>query len=318
MKIHIVSTINGEENEGMRNIATHLGREFEKTHTVIYSALRDLFGIIRRSYSCDVTFVIARAVGKVYRICQVAQIFAERLCVVLVQKPEDEFVRRCKARPLCCDYFALVRADAEELPIHLGCRVFDLSLGIDAKKFSPVDQVRASQLKEKYGFDAKPVILHVGHLSSGRGLEDFLLLNSTKYNLLVVTSGMFEDKQIEKMLISHGVRLIKGYLSAVNELYQLADVYLFPTKSTDFVIDISLSVMEALSCGTAVIAYRSLETLQRAGLADGGGLLFAENADDIPALAKQAVAMKSEKSYLTNPKTWAQVADDVLRAVAKE
>lgn len=30
MVIHVIGTVNGQVNEGMRNVATHLAKEFEK------------------------------------------------------------------------------------------------------------------------------------------------------------------------------------------------------------------------------------------------------------------------------------------------
>jgi glycosyltransferase involved in cell wall biosynthesis len=316
MKIHIIGTVNGEENEGMRNIATHLGREFERVHTVTYSSLRDIIGIIRRSRSSDVTLVIARAIKKVYLICRIAQLFAHRLCVFLVQKPDAEFVQKCRSRPLHCDYFTLISSDAKMLTLFEGHKIYDFSVGINMRKFSPANISKVVELRKKYGFDSRPVILHVGHLSSGRGLKDFLLLDSNRYNLLVVASGMFEDDQIEQMLMSHGVRIIRGYLPEINELYQIADAYFFPTKSTEFVINIPLSVMEALACGTATVAYRSFEPFKKVGLTDSDGLLLSNNEDNIPVLVEKAVGMKSEKTFLPNAKSWKQVADDVLHFIS--
>lgn len=40
MVIHVIGTVNGQVNEGMRNVATHLAKEFEKENTVLYSGLK--------------------------------------------------------------------------------------------------------------------------------------------------------------------------------------------------------------------------------------------------------------------------------------
>ena len=73
MKIHIISTVNGLENEGMRNVATHLSKCFEKDNTVWYSSLKDIYGIIKYSIKSDVTFIFARTNGKVYYICRLVE-----------------------------------------------------------------------------------------------------------------------------------------------------------------------------------------------------------------------------------------------------
>ena len=43
MVIHVIGTVNGQVNEGMRNVATHLAKEFEK----IFSFLKDNWKTIR-------------------------------------------------------------------------------------------------------------------------------------------------------------------------------------------------------------------------------------------------------------------------------
>ena len=52
-KIHIVSTVNGQVNEGMRNVATHIAKALEKDNEVRYSGLKNLASIIKNSFSCD-------------------------------------------------------------------------------------------------------------------------------------------------------------------------------------------------------------------------------------------------------------------------
>ena len=42
MVIHVIGTVNGQVNEGMRNVATHLAKEFEKENTVLYSGLKQI------------------------------------------------------------------------------------------------------------------------------------------------------------------------------------------------------------------------------------------------------------------------------------
>ena len=315
MKIHIIGTVTGEENEGMRNISTHLGREFERTHTVTYSALRDIVSIVKNAPRADITFVFARATGKIYSVLRIAERFSKKLCMALVQKPDALFIEKCRKRPPKCDYLCLTASDAENLTLSEGKQIFPLSVGIDAEKFSPVTKNAAAKLKEKYGFDTRPVILHVGHLSSGRGLEDFLLLDPEKYNLLVVASGLFGNAQTEAALIAHDVKIIKEYQPHINELYQLADAYFFCTKSTEFVINIPLSVMESLACGTAAVAFNSFPALKSPTFA-GGGIIFAKSTAEIPDLCALAVEIKSEKTYLAEAKTWNEVADKALKNCA--
>lgn len=58
----------------------------------------------------------------------------------------------------------------------------------------------------------------------------------------------------------------------------MADAYLFPTRSAEFVISIPLSVMEALSCGVPVIGYKSFENLNEITGSEGA-ITLVDNAE---------------------------------------
>lgn len=188
-----------------------------------------------------------------------------------------------------------------------------IGVGINAEKFAPVSAEQARRLKQKYGFDPeKPLVIHVGHCSRGRGLEDLIPLQDAQR--MVVASGMFEDASTVQKLEQTGVRIHKGFLENVEEIYQMADVYLFPTRSTEFVISIPLSVMEALASGTPVIGYRSFANLTEIKC-DPQGIAFIDDCSDIPRILADVAKMKQNRSYLQNAKTWDAIAADVLRFV---
>ena len=77
----------------------------------------------------------------------------------------------------------------------------------------------------------------------------------------------------------------------------MADVYLFPTRSTEFVISIPLSVMEALASGTPVIGYRSFANLTEIKC-DPQGIAFIDDCSDIPRILADVAKMKQNRSYL--------------------
>jgi glycosyltransferase involved in cell wall biosynthesis len=52
------------------------------------------------------------------------------------------------------------------------------------------------------------------------------------------------------------VRVLEGYQPRVEELYRLADCYVFPPVSTDHAIAMPLSVLEALASDLPVVSMR--------------------------------------------------------------
>ncbi len=313
MKLHIISTINGLENEGMRNIATHLSREFEKEHTVTYSSLKDILSIIRNGRKSDVTIVFARLVKSVYYMLRFLRPFLNKVCVVCVQPVSDEFAtlnRKHKVVDYCC---ALCKSDAQcafdDIIIHT------FPVGINTEKFKPVANSR-QELCEKLNLPSdKTIVLHVGHCSKGRYLEEMVTLDKSKYHPIIIASGMFDDDDTIKTLQDGGVDLRFGFVESIEDYYNCADVYFFPTKSSEFVISVPLSCMEALSCGTPVVAYGSFDKLSLIKTTDSKAFTLIDSVDELTDAVDTAKLLKSECSYLYNPENWSAVSVDIISAL---
>lgn len=316
MVIHVIGTVNGQVNEGMRNVATHLAREFEKEHRVVYSGLREIPRIACRSSRADVTMIFARASRRVYSLGWLVSRLCPNTWIVLVQKPEEGFLEKNRRRPLGCHYLSIAEGDMDQLETLPGRQKRVFSVGIDPGKFCPVSKERQRRLKEKYGLDPdRPLVLHVGHCSKGRGLEDFARIHTAQR--MVVASGMFEDPKVMEILRQAGVKIYKGYLEHVEEVYQMADAYLFPTRSGDYVISVPLSVMEALSCGVPVMGYRSFENLGEIPGA-AGAVELMEDAADLDKVLAGVIGRKGEVSLLEKAVTWQEAARSVLKMVQEE
>ncbi len=312
MKIHIISTANGQQNEGMRNVATHLIDEISKKHSVYASGLKSFLSIIKNSIICDTTIFCARLNSTTYGLLKVITALSKNVDVVVVQQPDVNFIDKNNKSPLKCDYHTLCMEDMYGIKICKGRTVSVMEIGIDCEKFSPISNLERNKLKEKYGIsNSKPLVIHVGHCSAGRGLEDFCLIDSDKFERLVITSGMFEDRDVSQRLAESGVTRLSGYIENINDYYRMADAYFFPTRSGDFVISIPLSVMEALACGTVSVAYRSFDKLKNINYKDDG-LILIENDEKLNEALMRAVQNKRDISYLETPKSWAGVAEQML------
>lgn len=313
MKIHIIGTVNGRYDEGMRNVATHLAKAFEKEHTVCYSGLKSIPSILRNSIACDATLIFARANKLVYWLSRAVGLLSKNVWLVCVQEPDADFTKLAMSAPLKANYLAIVDRDLENIPVRSGYRKLHLDLGIQGEKFCPVDAEKQKVLKEKYGFgQGKPLVLHVGHCSAGRGLEDFAKITDTQK--LVVASGMFEHADTVKTLEENGVRIISGYIENIEEIYQMADVYLFPTRSAEYVISIPLSVMEALSCGVPVVGYQAFQGLAEISAQDGAVTKIGSSRE-LNAAVHSAARKKCGRSLLKEAKTWEQAAEAILNVI---
>lgn len=312
MKLHIIGTVNGITNEGMRNVATHLAKGFEKQHTVRYSGLKAIGQVLKNALWADVTVVFARANPQLYWLTRVVQKLCKNIWLVSVQRPTEGFLRRNDRHPLRCGWLYLSKSDIQPVQLAPGRKAYLFQPGIDLKKFTPVDPQTQARLKEKYGFDpALPLVVHVGHCSAGRGLEAFCSLDKERYQRLVVASGMFEDPQTVQRLESEGVRILRGYLECVQEIYQMADLYLFPTRSNEYVISIPLSAMEALACGTPVVGFQGFEGLEELAKTPGDMALI-HTPQELDTAARLLLKQKRQECLLGDPRSWDAIAQEIL------
>ena len=153
-----------------------------------------------------------------------------------------------------------------------------LPLFVDRDKFKPLKNInKKNKLKEKYRIPSdKFIILHVGHINSGRNLDALLPLQKDNNQVLVLGSSStsevaFKDETLKYKLEKSGIIVIDKYLENVEEIYQVSDIYVFPTIFEQGCIGVPLSVLEAKACGLPVIT------------TDFGGLkhLFDQNDESI-------------------------------------
>lgn len=311
MRVLFISTINGKLDEGMRNIATHLGRELEKQNSIRYVGLKDFGGIFKNLWWSQKIIICARADKKLYTLVSVLELLRPVACI-LVQSPKEDFKSLFSKRQLKCLFFTLTLKDAQCIPKIKEEQICWINTGIDIARFKPVSVDKQIELKRKLGFEQdKLLVLHVGHCSSGRRVEKLGELDSKQFERVVITSGMFEDSAVRKVLDDCQVKVLSGYRDNIEEYYQAADVYLFPTCSGEYVISIPLSVMEALACGTPVVAYKSLYGLEEILLANSQALVLVDEDAELDNIIIEQSKEKGTKCLLEQVVAWSDVAHAV-------
>lgn len=181
---------------------------------------------------------------------------------------------------------ATSRKDQQDLE-GLGCAAQFVPLGVDIERFTPAIPSGKSELRRRYGFGEKDlIVLHVGHVREGRNVGALERLQGNGIQVLVAGSTFFPaEASLAHRLETRGVRFLTKYFDHIEEIYQLADLYVFPTLSEEACISQPLSVLEAMACNLPVVSTRF------GGLPDlfpgeGGGLFYVSDTADLLAKVK--------------------------------
>lgn len=183
--------------------------------------------------------------------------------------------------------------------------------GVDLERFVPADAELKSRLRQKYGFDESDfIILHVGPIKRGRNQYSLIKIPNVKVLLIVSVTNPSEDDILQE-LKNKNVVIWKKYVKDIQEIYELSDVYVWPSIQEFHGIEIPLSVLEAMSCNLPVIStrYGALERIFQ----EGNGLFFIDNQENISDIISKIknTNIKIETRKKTESLSWKNIAEKI-------
>lgn len=202
----------------------------------------------------------------------------------------------------------------------LGCRAVVLPSGVDLETFRPVSPNDKALLRVAYGLHPeRPVVLHIGHLEEKRGIGVLVDLAARgDCQVVLVTSSTTAhqaEQELGQRLRRAGVILLTDYQPHVEQLYQLADCYVFPVQSTDNAIEAPLSVLEALACDLPVVTTRFGGLPRLFAGNDHPGLVFIDTPEELVNAASWLCHSPLTGSRsLVEPFGWEAVSEALVRA----
>lgn len=195
----------------------------------------------------------------------------------------------------------------------LGLNAACIWSGVDVERFRPAAPGEKEALRDRYGLPReRRIVLHVGHLRAGRNLTALTpLACEDGVTVVVVASGRrsVESDALSAELDEHGVVLLDGYQPCIEELYRLADCYVFPTTAPDNAVALPLSVLEALASGVPVVSVRFGALEERLG-----SMLGVKLVDDAAELVRAAVSVSGQvdRPALAGTFSWLAITDRLL------
>ena len=212
----------------------------------------------------------------------------------------------------------VLSAESQAVMEKAGVRARRVPLGVDTGVFRPPEAGEKERLREKYGLGGGKIAIHIGHISERRNLKMLKHLRLDGTRLVVVTStSTLPDPGVREWLRRESVVVIDEYIEKIEEIYRLADCYLFPTLNAKGAIEIPLSVLEAMATDIPVVttAFGGIPDL----FSEGKGLFICGEEGEFKEKFAKAMALeRAETRSLVENLTWDSVADEILRIMEQE
>lgn len=300
MKVCILGEAEETPDEGMRKIASCLGRELERFHTVKtlspMHAGRASFWKQIKHYSPDVIQYIPGPSLKSFAVMEMLSWLVPQAVTVmgapLFQVPRAAF-------PLMRYIFPdLLLAQSRRRHEFfrrrkLASMYFPFS-GVDLKLFRPVTTEEKRELRVRHNFGVSDfLILHVGSVKYKRNVQALKDLQDEGFRVVVIgstTTGV--DTNLADSMNAFNNTVIIDYVERIHEFYQLADCYVFPTpvENETASIELPLSVVEASACNLPVVATRfgALPDVFQ----DTPGFIFVDSHEQISTAVRRVAQKK--------------------------
>ena len=179
--------------------------------------------------------------------------------VLSLTHPDPAMPRRLACRFLQPDLVLTQSAHWEQLFKAAGCRNLQfVPNGVDTARFKPATPDEKRALRQKYELSPDAfIVLHVGNTRTVRQLDVLPRLRQAGCEVIVVSSTTIRgDGEMDDRLTQAGCRIWNHYIEAVEEVYALADCYVFPLAQGVGAIEHPLSVIEAMATNLPVITRR--------------------------------------------------------------
>ena len=266
MKICLLGDFSANLDEGFKNISHHFAAGLEAGNDLIRIDIKQLWESVFwesiRHAQPQLIHTIAQPTEQSLLFTKILQLrWPSARTVVSALCPERFFKKgaisqrqKLFAQFTRPDLVLIQSRDAQDRFESLAYFVKYLPNGVDLHRFKPASKSQKLYLRRKYRLSPhQPVVLHVGHLETARNLTALTALPVNNIQIVIVGSNYLgvDIKLLEK-LQDAGFIVFEGYHSHIEELYMLADCYVFPAKPGDS-ISMPLSVLEAMACNLPVV-----------------------------------------------------------------
>jgi glycosyltransferase involved in cell wall biosynthesis len=321
MKIYILGNYAGKADEAMANISYHIyaglkAQQVDVTFLNVCDAkcLKFWRSIIRNRP--DIVHYITAPTLKQLTFLKVIQLLNGSKTVV--SATQSVLHRNRFFRPfsfLLKPNMVLVQSHKSEAFFNdIGFKNRFVQNGVDLNRFVPLGEQEKNDIRKRFGFGHDDfIILHVGPVSHERNQRALVRFqsSSTKVLLIVSTTNPSDIRAYEELSRSK-ISILRDYFPNIEEVYGMADIYVWPVFNELAGVETPLSVLEAMSCNLPVVTtkYGALNRIFQ----QGNGLFFINNEEEIEEII--SVIKRKDIKINTRQKveimSWKEVAHDIV------
>jgi glycosyltransferase involved in cell wall biosynthesis len=199
-----------------------------------------------------------------------------------------------------------------------GVRTRRVPLGVDTATFRPPAAGEKEALRAKYETGEGRVLLHVGHMSIRRNLGLLKRVAGQGWKPVIVSSTSTEhDPGILRQFEDGSITVIDRFIESIDEIFRLADAYIFPAFTEMGAIEIPLSVLEAMATNLPVVttAFGGIPDL----FVEGKGLYICSSEAELIEKAQAALKIEAASTRdLALDLTWEKAAGTIVETIEAE
>lgn len=305
MRICLLGDVSGNLDEGMKNMTYCLCRELSRSHKVIVihprKVLLPLTVLALKKFKPNVLHYVHGSSIRSFLVTKcLVSMFPKSKSIVLVTYP-----RFSKCESLITGFFKpdMVLVQSKFMNDFFSRKGFKTSWfpsGVDVEKFSSVSKAKRLELRRKYGLKEDSfIVLHVGPVKPSRSLELLMPIQRRKgaQVLIAGSTTVSKEKRFAQRLKDAGCIVWVRYFQNIEELFQLADCYVFPVMTDNGAVQIPFTVLEAAACNLPVVTtpFGGLPDL----IGEREGLFYAKTSKELLGAVEEC------KDCNAKPRRWA-------------
>lgn len=257
MKIILIGHFNDSLDEGVRNVAKNIYNYLKKSGVEVKKV--DVKSAVQwktfKSFKPDIIhLVLSPTLLGIFFSSFIKFYFPKAKVIISAIHPS---VPEWTILRMLSPDLVLVQSEEAEIKFNsLGYKTAFLPNGVDIHKFAPVSREQKYRLRKQYSINCNTfIVLHLASLNKQRNLDVFIRVQQEKgvQSLIIGRDKEDYDKTIVKKLQEAGCLVLINHFDRIEDIYNLSDCYVFPTKDKKACIEIPLSVLEAMACNKPVI-----------------------------------------------------------------